>query len=106
MVCAAPVAAGRLAVVIKNRRVKLPKQWRHWCRVWWRLRPYRRRDWHLLRGHGCAWRVTESGFQCARIPSGRWKYLWGPDAVQMPMPKTYREFCDTVHEMLRRVHRG
>jgi hypothetical protein len=83
-------------------QIKLPKQWRHWCRLanlrihdgskWAR----RKHAWFYLKGRGRVWRVNCFGV----LQRGdtyedfdRWALC---DIRELPMPKTQKEFLDTI----------
>lgn len=85
-------------------KVKLPKQWKHWCAVS-RLRPqYRSRkmyDWFYLVGHGHVWRVNcYNQFQIGDTYDDfdRWALC---KIYEIPTPKSLNEFRTQVKEMLR-----
>lgn len=84
--------------------VKLPKQWRHWCKLM-KLKPesrgYRYRHcYYALIGRGRHWRINMYGeFQMSEKHEtfDRWANSLEKTA---PMPKTKYEFIKTVKEML------
>ena len=83
--------------------VKLPKQWRDWCRsqnlkpMTRSLRGQAQHHWFYLKGHGRVWRVNcyaefERGDTLQEF--NRWALC---DIVRQPLPKTKKEFCSAVH---------
>ena len=82
--------------------VKLPKQWRDWCKSQ-NLKPYSRRfggqashHWFYLKGRGRVWRVNchgqfERGDRLQEFD--RWALC---DSVKQPLPKTKQEFAAAV----------
>jgi hypothetical protein len=86
--------------------IKLPKQWRHWCRTN-RLKahcggfpPRTIHHWYYLRGHGRYWRVTRDGkFQCGDTYADfdRWALC---DIREAGIPTSLTQFTGTVRELL------
>lgn len=80
---------------------KLPKQWKHWCRLA-NLRPtYAGGSWTYLKGRGRMWRVDCAGFLCCGDTYDRFDRWANSDAiVRAPMPKTEAEFLATVKNLV------
>lgn len=86
--------------------MKLPKQWKHWCKLA-KLRPLgtgrfsRRWYSHLtVKGRGRVWRVNDKEmFQCGdRIPDfDRWALS---SICETPVPKTKDEFLEAIRLLL------
>lgn len=87
--------------------VKLPKQWKHWCRsaklVPHSNRPSRERSsrsWLYLKGHGRMWRVNcHNAFQCGDTYADfdRWALCC---IHETPCPTNRAEFLSTVDQLL------
>jgi hypothetical protein len=73
--------------------MKVPKQWRHWCKKVG-LKPTDR-DWLYLIGRGRVWRLNGLyQFECSlKKDFSRWAIA---DKESLPMPKTEREFLSSV----------
>lgn len=84
--------------------IKLPKQWRHWCKLM-KLKPegrykYRHR-YFALKGRGRRWRINMYGeFQMSEKEEtfDRWANSL---EKSVDMPKTKDEFIIAVKEMLK-----
>lgn len=86
-------------------RLKLPKQWKHWCSLA-NLRIHGRRafrhkwTYFSLKGQGRVWRVNDRAmFQCGDTYEDfdRWALC---DIRQAPIPRTKVEFLATVKALL------
>lgn len=87
--------------------VKLPKQWKHWCRraklVPHSSRPSRERSsssWLYLKGRGHLWRVNcHNAFQCGDTYAefDRWALC---DIHETRCPTTHAEFMTAVESLL------
>ena len=83
--------------------VRLPKQWKHWCRqAGLRPRDGRRGRWLYLRGRGREWRVNyfamlQRGDTYAEFD--RWALC---QIAEAPIPKTRDQFVQTVEYLLRK----
>jgi hypothetical protein len=88
---------------------KLPKQWKHWCRMAG-LKPHSNRPsrersewaWWYLQGRGRYWRINDKGmFQCGDTYAefDRWALC---DIEQEPRPNSMSEFSKTVAVLLNR----
>ena len=88
--------------------MKLPKQWLHWCmkatlkpHTYHSPRGYGGYGWFYLKGHGRYWRVDDdASFQCGDtyLEFDRWALC---DIVARPLPKTEKEFMQTVKDLLK-----
>lgn len=87
-------------------KIKLPKQWKHWCRsahlatrdYGYSQRPQDR--WFYLRGHGREWRVNCHGMlQCGDTYADfdRWALC---EIREVPLPKTRAGFLAAVQWLL------
>lgn len=84
--------------------IKLPKQWRHWCKKAG-LRPYygkgrRWYEWFYLKGHGRVWRVNCSdmlGCGDTHKEFNRWVLC---RSEVTPRPNNEVEFIAAVQELL------
>lgn len=86
---------------IRNRRIKLPKSWKHWCRSCkLEIDDGANSGGYYLKGRGYRWRVNVHGmFQ--RGDSIDSFERWAVCAIdEVPMPKTLSEFKDAVAELL------
>jgi hypothetical protein len=85
--------------------MKLPKQWKHWCkkhgfRTHGSEKYFRGCGWLYLKGHGYCWRVNCYGmFECgdSYTKFDRWALC---EIVEKPLPKTEREFILAYESML------
>lgn len=75
--------------------IKLPKQWKHWCKKN-NLRPHfggrRQHDWFYLKGQGRVWRINSLGMlQCGDTYEDfdRWALC---DIEEAPLPLTEKCF--------------
>ena len=85
--------------------VKLPKQWRHWCKLM-KLKPEGRGKYNLrhfaLIGRGRRWRVNMYGqFQMSEPHETFDRWANSVDCSVYPLPNTKTEFIKNVNEMLR-----
>lgn len=88
--------------------MKLPKQWKHWCRLA-NLRPtYSNRQvgsWTYLKGRGRMWRVDCNGFICCGDTYDRFDRWANSDAiVRAPMPRTEAEFLAMVKNLVELIN--
>lgn len=94
---------------------KLPKQWKHWCKLAG-LRPEGKRNryndwrqtwsWFSLKGKGFCWRVNCHGmFQRgdSYAEFDRWALC---DIDETTMPKTEKEFLNAVRHLLKGKQNG
>lgn len=87
-----------------NKKVKLPKQWRHWCADQ-NMRVYSKRgsaqhQWLYLRGRGYVWRVNRHGmFQRGDdlVRFDRWALCV---INEVPVPRTRADFRLAVAQLL------
>ena len=87
-------------------RVKLPKQWKHWCKVN-NLRPHKPKgwasqthDWFYLKGQGRHWRVNcYSEFECGDTYAefDRWAMC---TIASTSLPQTQLEFTQVVAKLI------
>lgn len=85
--------------------IKLPKQWKHWCKKN-NLRPHfggrRQHDWFYLKGQGRVWRISNRGMvQCGDIYEefDRWALC---NIEESPLPTTEADFTEAVTTLLLR----
>jgi hypothetical protein len=85
--------------------IKLPKQWKHWCKLA-KLRPASKRKprspyaYFYLRGHGRCWRVNCDGMlQCGDTYADfdRWALS---DITEASLPGNLHNFVETVKLLL------
>lgn len=88
--------------------IKLPKQWKHWCKLM-RLKPESRGrylckyEYFALVGHGHRWRVNMHGqFQMSE-PYEQFDRWANSVELSMPMPNTEWKFIKAVNTALGKV---
>lgn len=87
-------------------RVKLPKQWKHWCKKA-RIQPLESGRWSrdqygyfYLHGCGRYWRVDCNAQLCVSDANRHFDRWANSEVTSAPMPKTEAEFLATVKELL------
>jgi hypothetical protein len=89
--------------------IKLPKQYRHWCKLA-NLRPigkYKRRygfsgkyyQYCYLKGRGRTWRVNSDGLFQMSEPYDTFDRWANSFFSEMEIPKTYKEFLAGIQSM-------
>jgi hypothetical protein len=88
-------------------RIKLPKQWKHWCKIA-NLRPHTNNvsrtgrsshGYFYLKGRGHHWRVNCFG-DLQRGDSYADFDKWARcDITELPMPLTQAKFMETIHRL-------
>lgn len=83
--------------------MKLPKQWKRWCKIAG-LKPikYRRDKWsyYYLKGHERYWRINRHDmFQCGDTyhEFDRWA---NSEIRECPIPQSQQQFVDAVQDLL------
>jgi len=85
--------------------IKLPKQWRHWCRKYG-LRPMRGSDvrkefsWWYLQGRGRVWRVTDSeSFEGGDLIKDFDRWALCDPIARIAIPENEYDFKDALQWM-------